>query len=89
METMAATKTPTACRTCPRWGGISERVRIHELLEQTIVKFEAKITNTDYHPTVAEYLKLLQMEREVGREDDPKEIRVTWVVPNSTLETEK
>lgn len=79
----SATIAPKTCRKCARWGEISEKVRIHELLEHTLVRFEAKIKKRDYEPTVAEYLKLLQMKREVGEEDEPKEIKVTWVVPNS------
>ena len=61
----------------------------HELLERTIEKFETKIINAEYEPTVAEYVKLLQLEREIGQEDEPKEIKVTWVVPNTTSESVK
>ena len=85
----AAPKAPKTCRKCELWGDISERVRIHELLEETIVKFEAKIKRKEYQPTVAEYLKLLQMERAVGQEDEPKEITVTWVAPDLESHTEK
>jgi hypothetical protein len=42
-----------------------------------------------YEPTVSEYVKLLQLKREMGQEDDPKEIKVTWVDPNATLESAK
>jgi hypothetical protein len=67
---------------------VSKKIRVHELLEKTIATFESKIMNSDYEPTVAEYIKLLQLGREIGQEDEPKEIKVTWVVPNSTSESE-
>jgi hypothetical protein len=81
--------TSKSCRECERWGDISEKVRVHELLERTIEQFETKIINAKYEPTVAEYVKLLQLEREIGQEDEPKEIKVTWVVPNTTSDSEK
>ena len=76
-----------SCRECRHWGDVSERVRVHELLERTIAKFESKIQQADYEPTVAEYVRLLQLGREIGEEDEPKEIRVTWVSPSETLES--
>jgi hypothetical protein len=82
-------KPPNDCRDCERWPEVSEKVRIKELLGRVIEKFEDKIAKVEYEPTVAEYVKLLQLGREVGQEDQPKEIRVTWVVPNATSDSEK
>jgi hypothetical protein len=82
-------KPPRICRECENWDQVSEKVRVHELLEQVIDKFEIKIARSDYEPTVAEYVKLLQLGREMGQEDDPKEIRVTWVSPKATSESAK
>jgi len=50
---------------------------------------EAKLTGRDFKPTVADYLKLLQIEKEVEEkelEGKPKEITVTWVDPESKQE---
>ena len=77
------------CRVCKHWDEVSEKIRVRELLEETIQKFETKIKQKDYEPTVAEYLKLLQLEREIGKDDDTREIRVTWVDPTATSDTEK
>ena len=82
-------KAQKICRECEHWDEVSEKVRVHELLEKTLSQFETKIAKTEYEPTVAEYVKLLQLGREMGQEDEPKEIKVTWVGPNETSEPER
>ena len=82
-------KAPKTCRECQYWGQVSEKVRVHELLERTIERFETKIKEAEYEPTVAEYVKLLQLGREMGQDDEPKEIRVTWVGPSAMSESER
>jgi hypothetical protein len=82
-------KAPKICRECEQWKQVSDKIRIHELLERTIKQFETKIGQIKYEPTVAEYVKLLQLEREIGKEDEPKEIKVTWVAPNETSDSAK
>ncbi len=59
------------------------RVRISDLLDKAIVGIEDWITANDYKPTVADYLKLLQMEIELEQEEI-REIKVTWVEPSVT-----
>jgi hypothetical protein len=68
---------------------VRDKIRIRELLERAIKQFESKIKKQNYEPTVTEYVKLLQLEREIGHEDPPKEIKVTWVVPSTTSDCEK
>lgn len=82
-------KAPNNCRECEHWDTVSQKVRVHDLLEKTLAQLETKINRAEYEPTVAEYVKLLQLGREMGQEDEPKEIRVTWVVPNATSDSEK
>jgi len=82
-------RAPKNCRQCTRWGEVSEKVRVHELLERTIEQFELKIREAEYKPTVAEYVKLLQLEREIGEEDEPKEIKVSWVGPTEIFDIEQ
>jgi hypothetical protein len=79
-------KGPSNCRDCEHWEKVSKRVRVNELLERTIEQFETKINKAAYEPTVSEYVKLLQLGQELGQ-DEPKEIRVTWVSPRVTSET--
>jgi hypothetical protein len=79
---------PKDCRDCDRWNEVKERVRVSEALETAIKAVETKITAQDFKPTVAEYLKLIQMEKEL-KQDDAKEIKVTWVESAVTSEPEK
>jgi len=80
---------PRSCRDCENWATVSKKVRVTELVEKAIAKFDAKIKKAGFEPTVAEYVKLLQLGQELGQEDDPKEIKVTWVGPNETSESDK
>lgn len=75
-------KAPTDCRDCVRWKEVKEKVRIAELLQTAIQKMEAKLKTDDFKPSIAEYLKLLQLEQELGQ-DEAKEIKVTWVEPEA------
>jgi len=78
------------CRDCPEWKEMRQKLRISELLLRAIEGFEGRMKSQDFKPTLAEYLKLLQMEQELNAtEDKPKEIKVTWVDPASTSEPEE
>ena len=70
---------PRSCRDCENWATVSKKVRVTELVEKAIAKFDAKIKKAGFEPTVAEYVKLLQLGQELGQEDDPKEIKVEWI----------
>jgi hypothetical protein len=67
-----------------------QKLRVSELLVKAIEGFESRMKAQDFKPTVAEYLKLLQMEQEMdATEDKPKEIKVTWVDPALMSEPEE
>ena len=68
-------KAPRDCRECENWPEVSKKVRVHELLEKTIEQFEAKIHKADYEPTVAEYVKLLQLGKSWRRKTRPRRLR--------------
>jgi hypothetical protein len=55
---------PIVCRTCSNWKQVKEKIRVSELLAKVIEAFEDRIKNKDFNPTVAEYLKLMQLEQE-------------------------
>lgn len=67
---------------------MKQKLRISELLANAITGMESRLNAQDFKPTLGDYLKLLQMEKEM-EEAGPKEIRVTWVDPAATSETEK
>ncbi len=71
---------PKECRDCGRWKEMKEKIRIAELLETAIAKMESKLKARDFKPTLAEFLKLVQLEQELNQED-AREIKVTWVEP--------
>jgi hypothetical protein len=61
----------------------SERARVSETLDRAIKSVEERIQANDFKPTIAEFLKLVQLSKELAQ-DDVKEIRVTWVEPAAT-----
>jgi hypothetical protein len=85
-----AKKSPvTAKRTArPKKTGRRGRQKAAELVEQVLSKIEQKITADEIKPTVGDYLRLLQYREEIQDTEQPKEIRVTWVDPQ-TAESER
>jgi hypothetical protein len=68
------------CETCSRWKEIRRRLRVTKILTAAIKKLEEKLKTDDFKPTVAEYLKLVEIEEELEQNSHtPKEIQVTWV----------
>jgi hypothetical protein len=48
---------------------------------------EDKLKEPDFKPSLADFLRLVQLENETG-DEEPKEIKVTWVEPDrSSTET--
>jgi hypothetical protein len=88
MNARAGQKAPKDCKKCPRWKEIKEKIRVSNLLGKVIQKFEQRVTEQDFKPTIAEYLKLVQLEQEAEQED-AKEIKVTWIDPKPTSDTEE
>jgi len=59
---------------------MKSKMRIAELLEKAANNFAGEKPNAEFKPTLAEYLKLVQLEREF-EEEDLREVKVTWVDP--------
>lgn len=51
------------------------RERIHKLLADIESRFESESGKA----SVGDYIRLLQLERELDEDETPKEIKVTWV----------
>jgi len=54
-----------------------------ESVKRAIELFEEKLAEGKMKPTVGEYLRLLELQKELD-EDELKEIKVTWVEPSET-----
>lgn len=75
-----ATKARTSCEGCRRWQEVKNKMRIAELLGKAAESFKGN--EGEFKPTLAEYLKLVQIEKEF-EEEDVKEIKVKWVEPSA------
>ncbi len=74
-------KAPKSCLSCEHWAEVKTKLRVGDILKTVIQKMEANLTATDFKASLADYLKLVQIEKEVGGDEEPKEIKVTWVQP--------
>ena len=79
---------PLSCRECKLWDEVKQRVRITELLESALDKMALRLQDDDFKPSLSDYLKLMQLEKEFAQEQ-VKEIKVTWVVPAPSPEPGK
>ena len=73
-------KAPRSCQECEHWSEVRNKLRVGGVLDTVINHMEGKLTHQEFKPSLADFLKLLQMERELG-DEAPKEIKVTWVEP--------
>jgi hypothetical protein len=82
----------TDCRTCDQWDDVKGRMRVAETIAKSVDAVQESIESGEFQPTVAEYLKLVQIEQEwddiESQEDGPKEIKVTWVEAPSDPQSE-
>jgi hypothetical protein len=75
-------KAPKSCQSCEHWAEVRKKLRVGEVLAQVIQKMEDNLKTADFKASLADYLKLVQIEKEVGGEEQPKEIKVSWVLPD-------
>ena len=55
-----------------------------EVLKKLLKIVEKKLTEKDIKATLGDYLKLVQLQKELDEEQEPKEIKVTWVEAQET-----
>ena len=73
-------KAPKSCQECEHWTEVRNKLRVGEVLTSVVQKIEGKLKETEFKPSLADFLRLVQLEKEIG-EEEPKEIKVTWVEP--------
>lgn len=64
---------------------LTPRLKIARLLE----KLEKKLDGETPKATLGDFIRLVQLEKELADEETPREIKVTWVEPGVTSETAK
>ncbi len=57
-----------------------------QLIAEVMGKIEKRIGEKEFKPTVSDFIRLLQLEREMKQEKQPKEIKVSWVEPEEETE---
>ena len=78
---------PKSCQECEHWAEVRNKLRASGVLAKVIKTMEEKLKLDEFKPSLADYLKLIQLEKEIGG-DETKEIKVTWVEPDkSSTET--
>ena len=82
------TDAPKACLECTHWNEIKRKIRVVDLLDQLINKAEEKLKANNFNPSTGDYMKLLQIEKDLQEElQPPRDIKVTWIEPE-TLKSE-
>jgi hypothetical protein len=80
-------KAPKSCEECEHWTEVKNKLRVGKVLSDVITNMETKLKAEEFKPSLGDYLKLVQMEKEIG-DEETKEIKVTWVEPvKSSTET--
>lgn len=77
-EASASSKKETRSRV--RRGPRKSRTSKVELVEQVIENIEKKLKSDQLKPSVGDFIRLLQLEKEL-EEERPREIKVSWVEP--------
>ncbi len=53
------------------------------VIANLLKKVEEKLSGDDMKATLGDYIRLIQLQKEMD-EDEPREIKVTWVEPEET-----
>jgi len=79
---ISAKRISRPCKDCIYYQKLTEKLKVSGVLARAIAKFEERIREADFSPSVGDYIKLVQMRKELEQAtDEAKEIRVTWVEP--------
>jgi hypothetical protein len=63
----------------------SRRKSKAKLVSKVIAKIEQKLEADELKPSVGDFIRLLQLEKELKEEEQPKEIKVSWVERDETV----
>ena len=84
---MAVTKTTARKRVAQKRAPtvVTPRQKIAKLLQ----KLEAKLGSEPPKASVGDFIRLVQLEKEMADEEKPREIKVTWVEAPTASESEE
>ncbi len=72
-----------SARTAVRRSTVSREKRRREeqlkVIDDILKNVEEKLTGKDAKATLGDYIKLMQLQKELDEDEQPREIRVTWV----------
>jgi hypothetical protein len=60
-----------------------------ETLARVLNEMEKRLSTGDMKISVADFMRLVQFERELAEEERPREIKVTWSEPLETYENDE
>ena len=66
------------CRHCHNWLDIKEPARVARLVQNTVEKYEAKLLEDGFKPSMAEFFKLMQLEKELQDNLMEKGTKIAW-----------
>ncbi len=66
----------------------SEERDVPELVSKALDAFEEMLKEKTLKPTLAEYLKLLEVAKECKQEEKPREITIRWIEPEEVSSEE-
>lgn len=69
---------PEDCRTCTHWDRVEQRMRVRELLTSMVDKLESRIEGDDFKASVGDFLKVLEIDKEMRGPDEAGEMTVRW-----------
>ena len=61
-------------------GSKSKAKRRSQVVKELLEKVEGKLGEEAMKPTLGDYIRLVQLQRDL-EDEEPKEIKVTWVEP--------
>ena len=60
-------KAPKSCQECEHWAEVRNKLRWAEFWKPSSRQMEDKLKDSEFKPSLADYLKLVQMEKELER----------------------
>jgi vacuolar-type H+-ATPase subunit E/Vma4 len=69
-----------AAKAAEKKPGRKRRKKKAQLVSKVIERIEEKLESGEMKPTVGDFIRLLQLEKELA-EEQPREIKVSWIEP--------